>query len=104
MKGRLERGDTPVVFGDAHEAFPVHVPRSGLFVKADLHLCRRIEKGTVLGHILSDRDLSCSEVRSPGGGYLRQFGVARPNCDVALPGRHPYVEKGEKIASIWEPL
>jgi len=104
MKGRLEKGDAPVVFSDAHKAFPVHVNRSGLFVKADLRLCQRIKKGTVLGHIFSDRDLSCSLVHAPGTGYLRQFGVARPSCDVALPGRHPYVEKGEKIASIWEPL
>ncbi len=104
MKGRLEKGDVPVVFSDRHTAFPVHVPRGGLFVKADLRLGQRIKKGAVLGHILSDKDLSCREVCSPGGGYLRQHGVARPDCDVALPGRHPYVEKGEKIASVWEPL
>ncbi len=103
MKGRLERGDTPVIFSDRHRAFPVRAPRSGLFVKADVRPCQAVKKGMLLGHVLSDRDLACCEVRSPGSGYLRRIGAARPSCDVALPGRHPYMAKGEKIASVWQP-
>jgi predicted deacylase len=103
MKGPLQKGDTPVVFNDRKKAFTVRAPCSGLFVQAGLSLRQPVRRRMLLGRILSDKDLKCREVRAPANGYLRQLGVCRPNCDVALPGRHPYVEEGETIVSIWRP-
>ena len=34
------------------------------------------------------------------GGYLKGLGATRDNCDVAMPGHHPYVVKGERVAAI----
>ena len=98
--GRLERGDAPVLLSDQCQTTEVTAPCSGLFVEAGQQLCAAVEQGELLGRILSDADLSCHEVRAPVGGYLRVHGASRANCDVAMPGHHPYVTEGERLARI----
>jgi uncharacterized protein len=100
LPGRPARGDAPVLFSDQCDRTVVEAPRSGLFVGVGLKLCQPIDKGALLGHILSDVDLQRHEIRSPTAGYLRGYGASRAHCDVAIPGHHPYVTKGEKLAII----
>jgi len=104
LAGPLARGDDPVLFSDTTERIDVVAPTSGLFMDAGLKLCEEVAEGALFGHLLSDRDLQCREIRSPVRGYLRVYGVARPHCDVALPGHHPYVTKGERLAQIVRPI
>jgi len=100
LRGRLEPGDEPVLFSDETDAVTVKSPTSGLFVPAGCRLCDAVMKGYRLGHVLSDVNLRTTEVASPVRGYLRQYGAFRNNADVALTGRHPYVEKGDPLAII----
>ena len=100
MRGALEKGDVPVLFSDACDKVEVGAPCSGLFVKEPLDLCAPVRPGARLGHVVSDKDLRCHEVRVPRSGYLHSLGAARDNCDVAMPGHHPYVTKGERVAAI----
>jgi len=103
LPGRLQKGFDPVLFSDETDEMDVLAPRSGLFVAEELRTCDYVSKGTVLGRILSDMTLKCDEVLAPRAGYLRAFGASRPKCDVAMPGHHPYVTKGERLATIvWQ--
>jgi predicted deacylase len=92
-----------VLFSDATETVTVAAPITGLFVGRGLRNCDPVKKGAVLGHVLSDRDLSCHEITATVAGYLGAYGASRKDCDVALPGRHPYVSKGERLAAIVRP-
>lgn len=100
MDGAPEPGQHPILFSDKTDSITVRAPRSGLYVARPLPLCSRVKKGTVLGHLLSDRDLSCEEIRSPVTAYLRGQGIRRPDCDVSLAQQHPYVEKGDGLARL----
>lgn len=100
LPGRLARGDAPVLFSDQCDRVDVQAQCTGLFVEAGLDLCAPVRKGELLGRILSDVNLKCHEVRSPRAGYLRAYGASRANCDVAMPGHHPYVTEGERLAAI----
>ncbi len=100
LDGPPEPGQSPVLFSDKTETMSVRAPRSGLYVVRPIPLCSRVRKGAVLGRLLSDRDLSCVEIRSPVAAYLRGQGVRRPNCDVSLAQQHPYVEKGDCLARL----
>jgi predicted deacylase len=100
LGGALQKGDDPVLFSDRMKTVDVTAPMSGLFVECGLSTCEPVEKGALLGRILSDVDLDCQEIRSPADGYLRAYGASRANCDVALPGHHPYVTEGERLATI----
>jgi len=100
LPGRREQGDTPVLFSDECDSLDVSAPCTGLFAEAGLRLCDPVKKGALLGHILSDIDLSCHRVHAPVDGYIRKYGASRKNCDVALPGQHPYVTEGEIVAKI----
>jgi predicted deacylase len=101
LPGRPLRGDDPVLFSDQCATREVKAPCSGLFVAAPgLELCQPVEKGVLLGHILSDANLNRREIRSPAAGFLRAHGASRANCDVAMPGHHPYVTRGERLAVI----
>ena len=100
LPGDPDSGDVPVLFSDQCATTNVTAPCSGLFVEAGLKLCAPVCEGDVLGTILSDVDLSCREVRSPVNGYLRAYGASRANCDVAMPGHHPYVTEGERLARV----
>jgi len=100
LRGRPAKGDTPVLFSDECDLVEVKAPSSGLFTGVGLKLCQRVEKGDPLGHILSDTSLSCRDILAPTSGYLKAYGASRAKCDVAMPGHHPYVDKGERLASI----
>ncbi len=98
--GRLAKGDSPVLFSDECQTVMVAAPCNGMFVPADRRQCDLIDKGERIGLVISDTNLKLTEIRSPHSGYLRAFGVVRPDCDVAMPGHHPYVEKGEQVAQV----
>ena len=100
LRGRLLQGDDPVLFSDETVTSDVCAPCSGLFVAEPLEICQPVKRGQVLGHVLSDANLACRTVAAPVAGFLRVHGASRPNCDVAMPGHHPYVSKGERVATI----
>ncbi len=100
LAGRLVPPGGPVLFSDEVEAADVEAPNSGLFVQAGQRVCDHVRRGEVLGHILSDRDLKTTQIAAPAAGYLRVYGASRANCDVAMPGHHPYVDKGDVLATI----
>ena len=100
LPGRLRKGDTPILFSDETETADVAAPVTGLFVRADLRLCQGVKKGQLLGRLLSDTNLQTRDIVSPATGHLLAYGASRPNCDVALPAQHPYVTKGDRLATI----
>ena len=100
LPGALQKGDDPVLFSDQTKPVEVKAPCSGLFVETNQELCAPVKKGALIGHILSDVSLARRKIVSPVDGYLRAYGASRPKCDVALPGHHPYVSKGDRLATI----
>ena len=100
IRGRPEKGDDPVLFSDETQSTEVRAPVTGLFVARDYQLCDPVRKGALLGHILSDVDLKRHDIVSPETGYLRAYNASRANCDVALPAQHPYVSKGDRLATV----
>jgi len=100
LPGPLQKGDRPVLFSDAVKQREVKAPCAGLFVAADKSLCDPVRKGELLGHVLSDTTLEKREIKAPVAGYLKRLGAARPNCDVALPPQHPYLNRAEVLATI----
>jgi hypothetical protein len=103
LPGRVAKGFDPVLFDDAVDVRTLTAPRTGLFVGRDYKVCDRVEKGDILGHIISDTNLDVVEIEAPVSGYLRAYGASRANCDVALPGQHPYCSKGDRVAAISTP-
>ncbi len=60
-----------------------------------------VEKGQLLGHIISDKDLSICQLIAPASGFLWKFGACHWSlCDASLPAQHPYVDEGESIVVI----
>ena len=100
LPGRLSAGHRSVLFSDECESVDVTAPCSGLFVTAPGGVYESVVEGRLLGHVLSDIDLSVHQIHAPTDGYLRVFGASRANCDVAMPGHHPYVTKGERLATV----
>jgi predicted deacylase len=100
IRGRLEKGDDPVLFSDETRSTEVKAPVTGLFVARDYQLCDPVRKGAILGHILSDIDLKRHDIISPATGYLKAYNASRAHCDVALPSQHPYVDKGDRLATV----
>ena len=100
LRGRLEKGEPPVLFSDECATREVASPATGLFVESGLAPLEKVRRGQKLGHILSEGDLGCREVVAPVSGYLGHYGAMRPDADVALPDQHPYVERGERLAVI----
>jgi len=100
LGGALQKGDDPVLFFDRMATLDVTAPTTGLFVGRALPPCDPVEKGAVLGRLPSDVDLSSHEIRSPATGCLRTYGASRANCDVALPGHHPDVTEGDRLATV----
>jgi len=101
LRGALLKATGPVLFSDECRTAAAKAPATGLFVEeAPLAPLARVKKGQLLGRVISDRDLSVREVRSPAAGYLRHYGAMRPDADVALKDLHPYVEKGERVAVV----
>ena len=68
VSGAPSKGDVPVLFSDTCDKVDVGAPCSGLFVKDAIALGAPVRRGARLGHILSDRDLRCHDVRAPRGG------------------------------------
>lgn len=99
----LKPNYTPTLFSTEVDTIHVKTPISGLFVPSHVTLCDFVKKNTLLGHVISDSTLKTYNIIAPDSGYLRKYGAGRPNSDVSLTGRHPYVEKGETIATIWKP-
>jgi len=95
---------TPTLFSTEVETVNVKTPVSGLFIPSQVSMCEFIKRNTLLGYVMSDTTLKVYNIPSPVSGYLRKYGAGRPNADVALPGRHPYVEEGEAIAQLWKPI
>ena len=100
LPGPLSKGDSPVLFSDECGSIQVEAPCTGMFVAAERRTCEPIKKGDLIGHIISDASLKCRDVRAPKAGFLRAFGASRANCDVAMPGHHPYVTQGERVAAV----
>lgn len=103
MSGPLSKGEDPVLFVDECDTIDVTAPCSGLFVEAGHEVCAQVKKDDRLGHILSDVNLKTQEIRAPRAGYLKAYGASRPNCDVSITGHHPYVTKGERLATVVSP-
>jgi hypothetical protein len=89
IEGELEGKDEPVIFLDKAKETAIKAERAGLFVEAGLATWDYVEKGQKLGHILNDETLEVEEIFAPVSGYLKEYGVRRPDCDVALPAQHP---------------
>lgn len=100
LPGRLQRADDPILFSDETKTVDVTAPCTGLFVESGRQVCQPVKKGDLLGHILSDTNLSCREIVSPATGHLQAYGASRANCDVAITGHHPYVSKGDRVATV----
>ena len=100
LRGRPVKPKAPVIFSDEAKKSNVIAPHTGLFVQAGQRVCDRVKKGDLLGHILSDTNLKTTTVLAPAAGYLETYGASRANCDVAMPGHHPYVSKGDRLAII----
>lgn len=100
LPGALQKGYSPVLYSDKCGTVEVTAPCTGLFAGVGLRPCDPIRKGALLGYLLSDVNLKCREIRAPRTGYLRSYGASRANCDVAMPGHHPYVTKDERVARI----
>jgi len=100
VSGAPAKGDQPILYSDQCDRTDVLAPSSGLFVECGRKTCEPVKKGDRLGHILSDTNLKTTEIHAPVSGYLRAYGASRKNCDVAMPGHHPYVTKGERLATV----
>lgn len=87
-------------FSDRVETTQVKAPRGGLFVESGLKPADTVKKGQLLGHLLSDTNLNRYEIKAPCGGFLTWYGAFRKGADVGLPGRHPYVTRGDQLAEI----
>ena len=88
---------------DRCEMTTVAAPAVGLFVEADLRCADWVSEGQPLGRLLSDADLSVTEITAPAGGRLYSWGCHREKCDVALPDMHPYASAGDTLAVIARP-
>ena len=104
LPGELEGQDEgPVWMNDAEESKAL-APCSGLFVRAAWHTSDWVDEGASLGHILSDADLSCVEVKAEASGYLYQYGCAHENTsEHSMMWTHPHVKEGEAVAIVIVP-
>ncbi|MEW6360064.1 MAG: succinylglutamate desuccinylase/aspartoacylase family protein [Planctomycetota bacterium] len=103
IAGKLEGRNEPVIFLDKAKETKIIAETTGLFVEAGLATWDYVEKGQRLGHILNDETLETREIVAPVSGYLKEYGVRRPDCDVALPAQHPYASVGDLLVGIVEP-
>jgi predicted deacylase len=103
FRGRPLKGDGPVIFSDQCRQCVVKAPVNGLFVRRPLELSRFLKKGAGLGHILADDTLKTRELISPHDGYLETYGVLRGGHEKYISAYHPYVNKGEVLATITWP-
>lgn len=100
LPGEPEGLDEPQLWMDEREQTSVVASHSGLFSRLDLKPSDKVEAGELLGHLISDSDLTITEVRAPVSGYLWRYGCHRKDCDVALPAQHPYASEGDTLSVI----
>ena len=103
MPGEPEGTDEGPVWLDRAEAVEVTAPSSGLFVEAGLQPADWVSQGQLLGHLISDRDLSAQPLLAPVAGRLSAYGSHRAHCDVSLPDMHPYASVGDLLAKVVVP-
>lgn len=103
LPGAPEGLDEGPTWLDRCEMVTVQAPADGLFVEAALRSADWVSEGQPLGHLLSDADLSVTEIFAPAGGRLFRWGCHREKCDVALPDMHPYASAGDTLAVIARP-
>lgn len=101
--GEPEGLDEGPIWLDKATVVTVTAPADGLFVEAGLETCDWVEEGQLLGHLLSDSDLSTTPILAPISGRLSAYGCSRADCDVALPAMHPYASEGDRLAAIAAP-
>ena len=93
-------GQVSVIFSDKSTAMEVMAPSAGLFMAEPLKLGEKVSKDQTLGCILSDSSLETTIIRAPVDGYLKLFGVSRPDCDVDMASFHPFVNRQDRLAII----
>lgn len=104
MEGDIEPHEHPIVWTDQAERATVKAPVNGLFGPVEgLATAVPVREGQLLGTLLSDEDLSITEVRAPIDGFLYAYGCFRPDCDVSLAAQHPYASRGDQLAVILRP-
>ena len=94
------KGSAPVIFSDRSTAHEVLAPVAGLLMREPLKLGEAVSKDQPLGIILSDSSLETTIIRAPVDGYLKLFGVSRPDCDVDMASFHPFVNRQDRLAII----
>jgi hypothetical protein len=101
LPGAPAIGYDPVVFSDDIETCEVKAPCAGLLqVDRDL-LYKPVATGDEIGRVLSFAGFENHPVLSPADGFVAKLGAGRPNCDVALPPQHPFVEADETVGAVW---
>lgn len=104
LPGAVEPPERPTIWLNKAEQVRVTAPTNGLFARAaGLLTAVPVAEGQLLGTLLSDDDLSVTEVRAPLSGALYAFDGARANADVSLASQHPYLSQGDRIAVIARP-
>ena len=90
----------PIWLNDAQQTeVPATCP--GLFVRGRWRTSDWVDEGAPLGHVLSDSDLGCVELRAPVSGYLYQYGCVHDNTsEHSMMWTHPHVKDGEVVAKI----
>jgi len=104
MEGEIEPPERPIVWLDNAEQVKVTAPHNGLFARAQgLLTADPVQEGQVIGWLLSDDDLSTTEIRSPVSGLLYSYDCSRANSDVSLASQHPYASQGDRLAVVVKP-
>lgn len=104
MEGEIEPPERPIVWLDNADQEKLTAPSNGLFMRAQgLLTADPVQEGQPLGWLLSDDDLSTTEIRSPIGGFLYSYDCSRANSDVSLASQHPYASQGDRLAVVARP-
>ncbi|MBM4082797.1 MAG: succinylglutamate desuccinylase/aspartoacylase family protein [Planctomycetes bacterium] len=104
MEGAIEPPERPTVWLDNAEQVKVTAPSNGLFARAaGLLTADAVEQGQVIGYLLSDDDLSTTEIKSPISGFLHSYDCSRASSDVSLASQHPYASQGDRLATVVRP-
>jgi predicted deacylase len=104
MEGEIQQPERPTVWLDHAEQVRVTAPSNGLFARAKgLLTAEAVNEGQAIGYLLSDDDLSTTEIKAPVSGFLYSFDCSRPNSDVSLASQHPYASQGDRLAVIARP-
>lgn len=104
IPGEPEPPERPIVWLDNAEQVRVTAPSNGLFMRAPgLLTAAPVQEGQVIGTLLSDDDLSTTEIKSPVSGFLYSYDCSRANSDVSLAAQHPYASQGDRLAVVARP-